>query len=442
MRSFARGAAVSVLGVLFLSSTLFAQSLTVRVPRGNVRARPETTSPIIGKIKKGEQYDVDARQGDWFKILLETGQEGWVFKSLVEVSGRRSIGVVPTGPAPSAARPYGDSWAIVVGINRYRKPALRLHYAVNDAKSVTAALQKIGFPKRNIIPLLDEGATARAIRTAFNTLITRTGGQDRVFIFIAAHGVTLDRPGGGAMGYLLPVGADPANIVGTAMPMSEVKDMASLLKAKHVFFAVDRVFWPHGACLGREKRVDAAYLTRGRLRQILTAGERDQPVLEEGGHGLFTRRLLEAMEGEADNSPRDGVLTAMEVAAFVQGRVIASSSSRQTPFFGTMDGVGQFVFTAPGIGSGAAPVPPPAPVATAPRPPVVSVSRGDLYVSSDPQGAGNFRGWPGHREEDARALGGSSRGNAQAPCEERRRTGSFPQRRGQTQCVIESRLPP
>ncbi len=155
------------------------------------------------------------------------------------------------------------------------------------------------------------------------------------------------------MGYLLPVGADPANIVGTAMPMSEVKDMASLLKAKHVFFAVDACF--SGLLAARsvpraEKRVDAAYLTRGRLRQILTAGERDQPVLEEGGHGLFTRRLLEAMEGEADNSPRDGVLTAMEVAAFVQGRVIASSSSRQTPFFGTMDGVGQFVITAPGMG--------------------------------------------------------------------------------------------
>ena len=57
-------------------------------------------------------------------------------------------------------------------------------------------------------------------------------------------------------------------------------------------------------------------------------------------------------------------------------------------------------------------------------------------------GRGHFRGWPGHGEEDARALGGSSRGNAQAPCEEKRRTGSFPQRRGQTQCVIESRLPP
>ena len=157
------------------------------------------------------------------------------------------------------------------------------------------------------------------------------------------------------MGYLLPVEADPANILGTAMPMSEVKDMASLLKAKHVFFAVDACFsglFAARTATRAEKRVDAANLTRGRLRQILTAGERDQPVLEEGGHGLFTRRLLEAMEGEADNSPRDGVLTAMEVAAFVQGRVIASSSSRQTPFFGTMDGVGQFVFTAPGIGGG------------------------------------------------------------------------------------------
>ena len=376
---YRRTVLIAVLASVLIAPSLFAQTLTVKVQRGNVRSGPGKSYPVIGRVQKADNFPIEARQGDWFKILLETGREGWVFKSLVEVSGKRTIGVVPLGPTPSASRPYGDSWAIVVGINRYRKPALRLHYAVNDARSVTAALQKIGFPKRNIITLLDERATALAIRTAFNTLITRTQGQDRVFIFVAAHGLTLDRPGGGAMGYLLPVGADPANIVGTAMPMSEVKDMASLLKAKHVFFAVDACF--SGLLAARsvpraEKRVDAAYLTRGRLRQILTAGERDQPVLEEGGHGLFTRRLLEAMEGEADNSPRDGVLTAMEVAAFVQGRVIASSSSRQTPFFGTMDGVGQFAFTAPGIGNRPAVSPPPA----TPRPPVASIPMADPFA--------------------------------------------------------------
>ena len=116
-----------------IAPSLFAQMLTVQVRRGNVRSGPGDTYEVIGKVRRGQKFDVESRQGDWFKILLETGREGWVFKSLVEVSGKRTIGVVPSGPTPSASRPYGNSWAIVVGINRYRKPALRLHYAVNDA---------------------------------------------------------------------------------------------------------------------------------------------------------------------------------------------------------------------------------------------------------------------------------------------------------------------
>ena len=194
---YRRSVLIAVLAALLLTSTLFAQTLTVRVSRGNVRAQPSESSPIIGEIKKGEVYDTEGRQGDWFKILLETGREGWVFKSLVEVSGKRTIGVVPSGPAPSASRPYGDSWAIVVGINRYRKSTLRLHYAVNDAKSVTAALQKIGFPQKNIITLLDEQATGVAIRQAFDRLRRRTRMDDRVLVFFADHGVTDRLPDGG-----------------------------------------------------------------------------------------------------------------------------------------------------------------------------------------------------------------------------------------------------
>jgi iron(II)-dependent oxidoreductase len=81
---FWRSVTLAALASILLTSSLCAQTLTVRVSKGNVRARPQATSPVIGKIKQGEQYDVEARQGDWFKILLETGREGWVFKSLVE----------------------------------------------------------------------------------------------------------------------------------------------------------------------------------------------------------------------------------------------------------------------------------------------------------------------------------------------------------------------
>ena len=41
---------------------------------------------------------------------------------------RRDIGV---GPAPTyqGRALYGNSWAVVIGVDRYQKPELRLHYA-------------------------------------------------------------------------------------------------------------------------------------------------------------------------------------------------------------------------------------------------------------------------------------------------------------------------
>ena len=399
MRSLARGAALSVLGVLFLSSTLFAQSLTVRVGRGNVRSGPGDTYEVIGKVRRGQKFDVEARQGDWFKILLETGREGWVFKSLVEVSGKRSIGVVPSGPAISASRPYGDSWALVVGINRYRKPSLRLSYAVNDARAVVSALTKIGFAQNRITLLEDGQATGLAVRRGFDHLRLNTKPEDRVFIFFAGHGTTVDIPGGGQMGYLIPVDGTVEALLATGIPMNQVRNMARLIPAKHVFFAIDACF--AGLMAAREtpkpyKAETVSRLTRGRLRQILTAGDRDQRAWEEAGHGLFTRRLLEGLDGEADVSPRDGVLTAMELAVYVQGQVTAITQGKQTPIFAKMEGVGQFVFTAPGIESRRTDGPPPAPVTVKPSPPapppVASLPKGtgDLFVSSEPPGAAVF----------------------------------------------------
>ena len=355
MKLFPRVAGFSILGVIFLASALFAQSLTVQV--GNVRSGPGDTHDVIGKVRRGQKFDVEARQGDWFKVLLETGQEGWVFKSLVEVSGKRSIGVVPSGSAPLAARPYGDSWALVVGINRYRKQSLRLNYAVNDARSVVSALVKIGFPRNRITLLEDEGATGLAVRRAFDHLRLNTKPNDRVFIFFAGHGTTLDLPSGGRMGYLIPVDGTVEALLATGIPMNQVRDMARAIPAKHVFFAIDACF--PGLMAAREtpkpyRAETVSRLTRGRLRQVLTAGDRDQRAWEEAGHGLFTRRLLEGLDGEADVSPRDGVLTAMELAAYVQGQVTAITQGKQTPIFAKMEGVGQFVFTAPGIGRGAA----------------------------------------------------------------------------------------
>jgi hypothetical protein len=52
-------------------------------------------------------------------------------------AAERGVGVFVASDIPQ----YRASWAVVIGINRYTK-APRLNYAVNDAKSVVAAVQK------------------------------------------------------------------------------------------------------------------------------------------------------------------------------------------------------------------------------------------------------------------------------------------------------------
>ena len=69
---YRRSVLIAVLASVLIASSLFAQTLTVQVRRGNVRSGPGDTYEVIGKIRRGQKFDVEARQGDWFKILLET----------------------------------------------------------------------------------------------------------------------------------------------------------------------------------------------------------------------------------------------------------------------------------------------------------------------------------------------------------------------------------
>ena len=130
--------------------------------------------------------------------------------------------------------------------------------------------------------------------------------------------------------------------------MRELRDISRLIPAKHIFYAVDACY--SGLLLERAvpslSPTAQGYLevvTKRRVRQILTAGLKDQPVLEEAGHGVFTRRLLEGLNGKADQNS-DGIITGLELGSWVASRVASSTENRQTPTFGTIEGDGQFVF--------------------------------------------------------------------------------------------------
>lgn len=242
----------------------------------------------------------------------------------------------------------GASWALVVGIDAYRH-ADRLNYAVADARAVAAALPALGFPHVRL--LVDEDATRANIeRTIYVDLKEKMGRDDRLFVFFAGHGITVELPRGGEEGYLIPVDGDPRRPEVTAIAMDEIRKMGRRVSARHIFFAIDSCF--SGFAMTRDIRPEAipaqrvAAALEEPVVQVLTAGRKGQKAVEEGGHGLFTHRLLDGLRGLADREGR-GFVTATELAAWLGPRVVRDSGGRQDPQFSALDGEGEFVFVLP-----------------------------------------------------------------------------------------------
>jgi uncharacterized caspase-like protein len=236
-----------------------------------------------------------------------------------------------------------------VGINAYRNVRPRLNYAVADAQAVAAALPALGFPPETTRVLLDGEATKARIETVLYKEFAGIGPDDRLLVYFAGHGETLPIRGG-EEGYLLPVDADPDALPLTAIAMDDVKRIGQRLKAKHAFFAVDACF--SGFALTRDvlpRTTTDEYLAaalREPAVQVLTAGRKGERAIEEGGHGLFTRQLLEGLRGLADPEGR-GLITAAQLAAWIEPRVVRDSKGQMTPQYGRLEGEGQFVFIVP-----------------------------------------------------------------------------------------------
>jgi len=92
----------------------------------------------------------------------------------------------------SGKRLYANSWALVVGINRYRSSKIpQLEYAEADARAMAKALGRLGFPKGNVRLLLGSKATRdEVIRILEEDLNPKMGEDDRLFLYFSGHGST------------------------------------------------------------------------------------------------------------------------------------------------------------------------------------------------------------------------------------------------------------
>ncbi|MDD5771907.1 MAG: caspase family protein [bacterium] len=261
--------------------------------------------------------------------------------------GLRSIKIVAKDG--EVLEPFGQSWAVVVGIDDYQKVG-KLKYAVNDAKAVKQMLQdKYGFAEDHIFTLYDNKATKSGILQILgDELPYKIGDRDRLLVYFAGHGESsLDN------GYLIPVDFRQGEYRVTAISMTELKDILKDIKAKQIYMVLDACysgmfFTTRAAAVDKEHPRYLQEITKRKARQALTAGGKE-PVSDGGykNHSAFTGTFLEALSTGMADYNGDGIITASEINSYIQPKV--AELAEQTPEFGNLPGSegGEFVFIVP-----------------------------------------------------------------------------------------------
>jgi hypothetical protein len=178
-------------------------------------------------------------------------------------------------------------------------------------------------------------------------LPAQMGRDDALFLFWAGHG-NQEKSEYGEIGYLIHYDG-ATDKIRKNITMAEIRDTISKkIPAKHVFYVMDACY--SGLLTTRtvdgKTRRDLSYLkeiTKESARQVLTAGGKGEEALDGGpkGHSVFTGRLIEILENAPD------FITANELQASIKEKVHSDASARnhtQTPSFGALYGLGDFVF--------------------------------------------------------------------------------------------------
>ncbi len=251
------------------------------------------------------------------------------------------------GSGAARQRFYGDSWAVIIGINDYQHRRVpKLLYAVNDARAMEQALLAQGFRRERIFTLLDGQATKAAIeRLLGDQLRVQMDANDRLLVFFAGHGKTDTLRSGEEEGYLLPIDGDPSHLFSTAISMTALRQISDRLSAKHILYVVDACYSGY-ALFNRAISDDLLEeMVKKPAIQILTAGRQQDQAQERGGQGVFTEVLVRGLQGEAFAGK--GWLALEELGLWVKQRVFAESNKKQLPQYGNLSGEGQFVFMRP-----------------------------------------------------------------------------------------------
>jgi hypothetical protein len=226
---------------------------------------------------------------------------------------------------------HRDAVAVIIGNRDYKGEIPKVSYAISDAHAVSQMLQnRLGYRVGNIIDL--RNATLNDMAAVLGNERAPEGklhdwvrpDQSDVFVFYSGHGVPGlkdKRP------YLLPVDGDANRAEITGYPLDVLYKNLAMLPAKSVTVFIDACFSgdsPKGMIVKAASGIslEAKLPKSAKSMTVITAAQGDQLASwdEKAKHGLFTKHLLEALEGKADSKrygDEDGKVSLAEVRNYL-----------------------------------------------------------------------------------------------------------------------------
>lgn len=228
-------------------------------------------------------------------------------------------------------------YAVVIGISNYKNaPEAALRYPEKDAENLYAALiskQGGNMEYENVLKLIGPRATLENIRDALEKwLPSKAQEGDRVVVYYAGHGY-VDETG---RGYLVPYDVELDRVAQTGYPMDRLGDVISKqVKSLWKVLLVDACHSGMITTSNTFARIDEGLRALPQGFLTLRSSRASESSYEDpelaGGNGVFTYFLVKGWLGDADSDPRDGVVTADELLAYVERevRVYAKAHQRQ-----------------------------------------------------------------------------------------------------------------
>lgn len=197
--------------------------------------------------------------------------------------------------------------ALVVGISEYPIAKWRLPAVAGDVREIADLLgSKHGsFHGHSVNVLTDDKATKAGVLKAIREVFENASADDTVFVYLAGHGSADSRNNSF---YFIPYDVNGHDLAGTAVLLSEVREIFNATKSDRAFMWLD--FCHSGGIIERDmpssdqdnKIIERTLqVVQGKGKLIYAACTPEQKAYENSliGHGLFTAALLDGLKGAA-----------------------------------------------------------------------------------------------------------------------------------------------